>query len=367
MERTLVNDLSRVKRAGLPRQVWGGMAAVALSAAVALVGAAGASAAHGPERGPSLDGHKASRFDFPRPRVQHRTLLVVGSEAADKIALRLEAGRPDVLQVDEGDDGSADFSFRRDKIETILVVARGGDDSVRIDDSNGSVTADIRTVIAGGDGNDTLSGGSSSELLLGGDGNDSIDGNGGNDAAFLGAGDDRFIWDPGDGSDSIEGQDGNDTMVFNGAAAAEQVTLTANGNHLTFFRNPGNITMDTHGVENVDFNALGGADQVTVNDLTGTDVTSVDVDLANTLGGTTGDAAADRVIVNGTNRNDTVNVAGDAGGVKASGLAATVEVLHSEAANDRLEINTLAGSDTVDSSGLAAGAIQLLVNGVPVS
>jgi hypothetical protein len=41
--------------------------------------------------------------------------------------------------------------------------------------------------------------------------------------------------------------------------------------------------------------------------------------------GTTGDGQADRVIVNGANGNDTVSVAGDAGGVKASGLAATVE------------------------------------------
>ena len=201
---------------------------------------------------------------------------------------------------------------------------------------------------------------------MGSQGDDLINGGRGNDNVLLGAGDDTFVWNPGDGSDTVEGQDGNDTMVFNGAAAAEQVTLTANGNRLTFFRNPGNITMDTHGVENVDFNALGGADQVTVNDLTGTDVTSVDVDLANALGGTTGDGQADRIIVNGTNGNDTINVAGDAGGVKASGLAATVEVLHSESANDRLEINTLAGSDKVDSSGLAAGTIQLLVNGVPV-
>jgi hypothetical protein len=52
--------------------------------------------------------------------------------------------------------------------------------------------------------------------------------------------------------------------------------------------------------------------------------------------------------------------------VKASGLAATVEVLHSEAANDRLEINTLDGPDSVDSSGLAAGVIQLFVDGVLV-
>ena len=53
---------------------------------------------------------------------------------------------------------------------------------------------------------------------------DSIDGNGGSRSALMGAGDDTFVWDPGDGSDIVEGQDGNDTMVFNGAAAAEQST-----------------------------------------------------------------------------------------------------------------------------------------------
>jgi hypothetical protein len=43
-----------------------------------------------------------------------------------------------------------------------------------------------------------------------------------------------------------------------------------------------------------------------------------------------------------------------------------VVISHPEAANDRLEINTLAGTDTVDSAGLAAGAIQLFVDGVLV-
>ena len=47
-------------------------------------------------------------------------------------------------------------------------------------------------------------------------------------------------------------------------------------------------------------------------------------------------------------------------------LSPTVDVLHSEIANDRLDINTLAGTDTVDSGGLAAGAIQLFVDGVLV-
>ena len=124
--------------------------------------------------------------------------------------------------------------------------------------------------------------------------------------------------------------------------------------------------MDTAGVETVDFNALGGADLVTVDDLSGTDVTSVVADLAGALGGGTGDGAADRVVVNGTNGNDAITVNGDAGGVKASGLAAGVEILHAEAASDRLEINTLDGTDTVDSAGLAAGAIQLFVDGVLV-
>jgi hypothetical protein len=52
--------------------------------------------------------------------------------------------------------------------------------------------------------------------------------------------------------------------------------------------------------------------------------------------------------------------------VKLSGLAASVAVFHSEGASDRLEVNTLDGRDAVDSSGLAAEAIQLLVDGIPV-
>ena len=93
---------------------------------------------------------------------------------------------------------------------------------------------------------------------------DFVDGNGGSDTAFLGKGDDTFVWDPGDGSDTVEGQDGTDTMLFNGANVNEKVDLSANGNRLRFFRDAANITMDTAGIEHVDFNALGGADVVTV-------------------------------------------------------------------------------------------------------
>ena len=264
--------------------------------------------------------------------------------------------------MDLGDDGSADFSFPRAAIESISVEARGGDDRVRIDDTNGAFTDTIPTTIGGGPGNDTITGGAGAEALNGGSGNDTIDGKGGNDVSDLGSGDDTFVWDPGDGSDSIEGGPGIDTMVFDGAAASETVDLSANGNRLRFFRSPANITMDTHGVEQVDFNALGGADTVTVNDLTRTDVKSVNVDLAGTLGGTTGDGQADRVVVNGTNRNDAVNVAGDSSGVTVSGLKTQVAIQHQEP-TDQLFVGALGGNDAISATGLASGAMSEFLDG----
>jgi predicted lipoprotein with Yx(FWY)xxD motif len=254
---------------------------------------------------------KATNSQRVHARLSHGQLTVEGTDASDRIALRVKAGHPDILQVDAGDDGSADFSFKRRHVARIALDARAGDDSVRIDESNGMFTDSIPTTLQGGAGNDTLSGGSGAETLLGRDGNDTIDGNKGNDQALLGAGDDTFVWDPGDGSDTVEGQAGNDRMVFNGAAAAEKFDLSANGSRLKLVRDIGTVTMDTAGVERVDVNGLGGVDVATVNDLTGTDVTSVNLDLAATLGGTAGDGAVDRVVVNGTNGNDAIDVSGD--------------------------------------------------------
>jgi len=241
----------------------------------------------------------AAATHIKHPKLKDGVLSIEGTKRSDRIALRLQAGDPGVLQVDVGDDGSADFDSAREDIARIELDAADGDDLVRIDETNG-VFSDIPTTIDGGAGADNLAGGSGAELLLGGAGDDSIDGNRGNDVAFMGAGDDTFVWDPGDGSDVVEGQDDADTMLFNGAGGAEQVDLSANGNRLRFFRTQGNITMDTRGVERVDFVALGGADLVTVNDLTGTDVTSVNVDLAGTLGGAAGDGQPDRVVVGRT-------------------------------------------------------------------
>jgi Ca2+-binding RTX toxin-like protein len=261
-------------------------AAVVLAAAVAaLIAPAGASA-----RPPGVSAE-----------LDNGTLHVYGGDRPNAVSLSLKQGDSSRLQIDAGDNGSADFSFARNDVDAISIRMGNGRDHVRIDDSNGSFTDSIPTTIAGGNGDDTLEGGQGVETFRGGNGDDFVDGGKGNDRADLGRGDDTFRWDPGEGSDVIEGESGRDTMVFNGASnVPETVTMSANGGRLIFSRQPGNVTMNTDGVEIVDFNALGNTDDITVNDLTGTDVTQVNIDLAKELGGNAGDGVVDNVVVNGT-------------------------------------------------------------------
>ena len=346
--------------------LWAMFLAASASTTAALAVATGAVAAYGhasPHHHAYKGLYRLRDARSARARLVHGLLLVEGTSADDKIGLRLKAGDPNTLQVDFGDDGSAEFEFARAKVGAIEVEAGLGNDLVRIDESNGVFTDKIPTILDGGPGNDILAGGSGAETLIGGSGDDRIDGNKGNDRAFMGAGDDTFVWDPGDGSDTVEGQDGNDTMLFNGAAAAEHVDLSANGNRLRFFRDVAGITMDTAGVEQVDFNALGGADVVTVHDLTGTDVKHVNVDESNPAGSGTGDGQPDQVIVEGTAGNDRITAAGRDGNAQVSGLSTIVTVSGAEPANDTLTIDGLDGKDNISASALASSAGKLAIDG----
>jgi Ca2+-binding RTX toxin-like protein len=221
----------------------------------------------------------------------------------------------------------------------------------------------IHLTLDGGAGNDTITGGDGNDLLIGGDGNDTIIGGRGNDTAEMGAGNDTFIWNPGDGSDIVEGQSGSDTLQFNGANVAEKIELSANGSRLLLTRDVGNITMDVNGVEQVNLTARGGADQITVGDLSRTNVQQVNIDLAGTPGTGTGDGAADTVIVNGTNRADNIQIAGAGSSYSVSGLSTLVTVQGSEGNQDSLTVDALGGNDTVNASGLPAGVVNLTVDG----
>ena len=312
---------------------------------------------------PMLSSAKSHRADGVRADLKHGTLRVQGGDGGQQVALRLKAGDPSVIQVDAADNGSADFSFARADVHTISVKMGDGNDSARIDDANGAFTDSIPTTLSGGDGNDTLKGGLGAETFRGGDGNDTAIGGKGNDTAYLGDGNDAFVWNNGDGSDTIEGQAGTDTMGFNGAPGTENVTMSANGGRLTFFRVQGNVTMNTNDVEIVDDNPIGGTDTVTVNDLTGTDVKQTNIDLASAFGGNAPDGALDSVVVNGTDGDDNIAITGNGSGADLTGLATAVSVRHADP-TDTLSVNTLAGTDHVATTGVLG--LQVLVDGAAV-
>ena len=252
----------------------------------------------------------------------------------------------------------APFTIDIGTSEKLLLNAGGGDDSF----SGGTGLATLMSfTVNGGDGNDTIIGTDGADRLTGGNGNDFIDGNKGADLALMGNGHDVFRWDPGDGSDTVEGQGGSDSMVFNGTPTKENIDIsdTATG-RLRFFRDLGNITMDVNDTESVQFNAIGGGDNIVVHNLAGTDVRNVGLNLERAAD----DPEAATVLVEGSNGDDVVSVSSGsaASGVSVRSLFATVIITGSEPA-DTLNIKALGGNDIVNAVGLGASAIRLAVDG----
>ena len=279
------------------------------------------------------------------------TVEVNGANAADQFTVTPNGSR---VRFDR--TNLVPFTIDIGTTENLVVNMNGGDDNFS---ASGNLAALIQITVDGGAGNDTILGGNGNDLLLGGDGNDFIDGNGGNDTVFLGAGDDTFQWDPGDGSDIVEGGDGNDAMIFNGSNADENFNIFANGERAIVFRKLGNITMDLNGVERVDFNALGGSDTAVIDDLAGTDVKVVNINLQAGAGGS--DLVADSVIVNGTAGNDTIDISGAGTSAVVVGLHAQVNINGIDGTLDTLTVNGQGGNDTISTANLPADVIQLTI------
>jgi hypothetical protein len=300
----------------------------------------------------ALSGHAAAAGDTAT--VAKDTLTISTGSGADRLALRLQAAAPTQLQVDFGDDGSADATFDRATFSRIAVALGSGNDTFRVDQVNGAF-ADETLVVDGGSGNDVMDGGDGRETFNGGSGSDAVDGNRGDDTGELGSGNDSFRWDPGDGSDVVEGASGTDTLDFNGAGAAESMSLSANGRRSVFLRDVATIRMDMDEVEQLDLTALGGVDKMTVGDMSGTDFRLANVDLSGPAGG--GDTAADEITVQGSARADRVSVRTDGAAVEVDGLRTTTRITGSETI-DHLQVNGLAGNDTIDVAPDVATRIQ---------
>ena len=294
----------------------------------------------------------------------------VGDGVQDNVIVNgAAAGAADVITLSQTGTGTAATVVVNGLAAQTTIAHFDAGDHLVVNGLGGNDRLDARAlpqsmvlVLDGGDGNDTLIGSANADLLLGGAGNDIVIGARGDDTAFLGAGDDTFFWAPGEGSDTVEGGFGTDDLAFLGAGAAETVDILANFGRATFFRDIASINMDLNDVERIQFTALGGADQVRVHDLTGTEITRIGVDLAATLGGTTGDGAVDSVSVEGTAGVDKISLSSSGAAIGVGGLPWTVSLQHAEA-TDLLSIDAGAGDDVINAAAVAAGKISLTMSG----
>ena len=282
-------------------------------------------------------------------------LTVTGDDQADTITIgRTAAGQ---ITVNAGAIGGRPVPLSG--IVRIDVLGRGGNDRLSVDQTNGPMPG---VHLLGGDGDDTLLGGDGRDVIRGEAGNDTVDGNRGDDRVFLGDGNDLFTWDPGEGSDRVDGDAGFDAMVFNGSGADEKFQLSAVGSRLRLTRDVGNIAMNVGSLERVTVAALGGADTITLNDLTATGVQELRADLEAVKGGGAADDKTDRVILNGTATADLVDILGSGPDQFVLGLPTFVTVARAASA-DELVVNTLGGNDRVSASGVAAGAFKFTADG----
>jgi Ca2+-binding RTX toxin-like protein len=281
------------------------------------------------------------------------TFSINGAAGAD--AIHLSVNGTQVLV----DGLAATVEIRGDRGDSLVVSGNGGDDLI---DASGNLAALTQVTFDGGAGNDRLLGGNGADVLLGGSGNDFVDGNQGNDTALLGAGDDLFQWDPGDGSDVIDGGSGFDTHRFNGAAIGENFSLFANGGHATLTRNVANIVMDQDNVERVEINALGGADNLIVGDLRGTDVREVAINLAGVSGGTGGDGVVDSVTVDAGSQTDVITLSTSGDDAVIGGLTAQTRVSNLDS-RDAVTVNGNGGDDIINATSVAAGVAAFTLSG----
>jgi Ca2+-binding RTX toxin-like protein len=272
-----------------------------------------------------------------------------GTELADELAVAANGAEATTFSA----PGSRLDTFA---VESLVVLGLAGQDSIS---AVGNLAALTTLTLDGGEDGDVIRGGNGADLLLGGGGDDSVDGNQGVDQALLGSGSDRFQWDPGDGNDTVDGQSGADAIDFFTSNIGEILNVAPNGTELRILRNVGNVTMGADNVEALVTRVFGGADTIVVDDLRGTDVDTVDIDLDSSLGG--GDGQPDSIVLNGSSRQEIVAVGRSGDQVLVQGFSALTRVTGSEPALDALQVNTLGGNDDVT---VAPGVSDLIATAI---
>ena len=285
-------------------------------------------------------------------------ILVTGSGAGNVISVSQTA-----ITV----DGQTENLTITGGIELFEVDALGGNDNITVTlatiaghvDAGEGTDVVIGTASAaalhidGGDGNDDITGGAGDDVVDAGNGNDLVRGGLGADQLNGGDGADVFFWSLGDGSDVVTGGgDGADRLEFTGDGAANIIDLAATPGHATVTL--GAATVDTTGVENLQINALGGDDTITVGDLSTSNVTSVGVDTG---------AGSDDLIVNGRTTADILAVsAPSATTLKIQGLAYDLNASNVSLPDD-LIVNGGQGDDEIKAASGVETTVNITFNG----
>ena len=167
----------------------------------------------------------------------------------------------------------------------------------------------------------------------------------------MGGGLDTFTWAPGDGNDIVEGQAGTDFLQMNGSGGNDRFDVLPVGSRTRVTRDIENVNLDLGGLERVDLLPGPGGDIVRVADLSGTATDRVDFNLTVARGQIGGDNLIDRVFIDGTFGNDTINVNGAGPDVRTTGLAAITTVRGTDPELDRLHVDTKPGVDALTVTG----------------
>jgi hypothetical protein len=159
-----------------------------------------------------------------------------------------------------GGDGN-DFLMLGNAILAAITMNGGtGDDYIRGGPGADTINGDAgNDQIFGMAGNDTINAGDGDDVIVGGTGNDTLNG---------GDGADTFEWVVGDGVDTITGGTGADTLRVTASNDAESFTISGTSTSASISWT--GYSVSGSGLEALELDLAGGADTLTVENLTGT-------------------------------------------------------------------------------------------------
>jgi Ca2+-binding RTX toxin-like protein len=156
------------------------------------------------------------------------TVLYIGSNLRD--SLSITANAPPRVVLFGSQNGTI---VNIDATEQLNVHGEAGDDTII---AVGGLAGLISLIVSGDEGDDFIVGGDGNDTLEGEEGNDRIETGKGNDTADGGIGTDLLIWQAGNGNDRLRGGGGDDRVVFEGAGTADNFIIGPNGQDVSVTR-----------------------------------------------------------------------------------------------------------------------------------